>query len=127
MIREVAFVAYPVSDMKRAQAFYEAILGLQLAMNYQDEWLEYTVGAGTFAITTMDIQHPPGRRGAVIAFEVDDLDATRRRLERHQVTMLSEITTTPVCRSFAAADPDGNEIVFHQRHTNRSDAIAGQA
>jgi predicted enzyme related to lactoylglutathione lyase len=118
MIREIAFVAYPVSDMKRAQVFYEAILGLQPAMNYQDEWLEYSVGASTFAITTMDIQHQPGRRGAIVAFEVDDLDATRRRLEQYHVTMLSEIATTSVCRSFAAADPDGNEIVLHQRRTN---------
>jgi predicted enzyme related to lactoylglutathione lyase len=116
MIKEIAFVTYPVSDMKRAQAFYEAELGLKPALNYQDEWLEYAVGAGTFAITTMDIQHQPGRRGAVVAFEVDDLDATRQRLQQHHVNLLSEVTTTPVCRSFAAADPDGNEIVLHQRH-----------
>jgi predicted enzyme related to lactoylglutathione lyase len=111
-------VAYPVSDMKRAQQFYEGVLELKLEFNFQDEWLEYSVGTGTFAITTMDIQHPPGRRGAAIAFEVDDLDATRQRLQAHHVTMLSEIATTPVCRSFAAADPDGNETVLHQRHAN---------
>lgn len=115
MIKDIAFVAYPVADMKRAQQFYENVLGLKLDFNFQDEWLEYSVGAGTFAITTMDIQHPPGRHGAVIAFEVDDLDATRQRLQAHNVTMLSEIAVTPVCRSFAAADPDGNEIVLHQR------------
>ena len=116
MIKELAFVAYPVSDMKRARQFYEQILGLKLEYNYQEEWLEYTVGASTFAVTTMDIQHPPGRRGAVVAFEVDDLDATRKRLREHNVELLSEVAATPVCRSFAAADPDGNEIILHRRN-----------
>jgi predicted enzyme related to lactoylglutathione lyase len=115
MIKEIAFVAYPVSDMKRARQFYEQILGLKLEYNYQEEWIEYAVGTSTFAITTMDVQHPPGRHGAIIAFEVDDLDATRRRLEVNRVKMFSEVAVTPICRSFAAADPDGNEIVLHQR------------
>jgi predicted enzyme related to lactoylglutathione lyase len=115
MITGIAFVAYPVSDMKRARDFYERMLGLKLEYNYQEEWLEYAVGAGTFAITTMDIQHPPGRRGAIIAFEVDDLDAIRAALAANRVEMFSEVAVTPVCRSFAAADPDGNEIVLHQR------------
>jgi predicted enzyme related to lactoylglutathione lyase len=116
MIKELAFVAYPVSDMKRAREFYEQILGLKLEYNYQEEWLEYAVGAGTFVITTMDIQHPPGRRGAVVAFEVDDLDSTRQLLREQHVELLSEIAITPVCRSFAAADPDGNEIILHRRN-----------
>jgi predicted enzyme related to lactoylglutathione lyase len=115
MIREIAFVAYPVSDMKRARHFYEQLLGFTVESNYQDEWIEYGVGTGTFAITTMDVQHPPGRRGAIVAFEVDDLDASRRRLEEHHVTFYSEVVATPICRSFAAADPDGNEIILHQR------------
>jgi predicted enzyme related to lactoylglutathione lyase len=115
MIKEIAFVAYPVSDMKRARQFYEQILGLKLESNYQEEWIEYAVGAGTFAITTMDVKHPPGRHGAIIAFEVDDLDATLRQLQAKQVKLLSEVMDTPVCRSFAAADPDGNEVVLHQR------------
>jgi predicted enzyme related to lactoylglutathione lyase len=116
MIQEIAFTAYPVSDMKRARWFYEELLGLKLESNFQDEWIEYAVGAGTFAITTMDVQHPPGRRGAIIAFEVDHLDALRRQLEEHRVRFFSEIVATPVCRSFAAADPDGNEIVLHRRN-----------
>jgi|WetSurMetagenome_2_1015567.scaffolds.fasta_scaffold83524_2 predicted enzyme related to lactoylglutathione lyase len=115
MIKEIAFVAYPVSDMKRARHFYEQVLGLKLEYNYQEEWIEYAVGAGTFAITTMDVQHPPGRRGAIIAFEVDNLDATLQSLQKQNVKFFSEVAVTPVCRSFAAADPDGNEIVLHQR------------
>lgn len=116
MIKDIAFVAYPVSDMQRARRFYENVLELKPEYNFQDEWLEYSIGAGTFAITTMDFQHPPGRHGAVVAFEVDDLDATRQRLKEHEVILLSEVAVTPVCRSFAAADPDGNEIVLHWRH-----------
>jgi len=117
MIKEIAFVAYPVSDMKQARQFYEQTLGLKPDSNFQDEWVEYAVGGGTFAVTTMDIQHPPGRRGAIIAFEVDDLDAARQSLQKQNVKPLSEVTTTPVCRSFVVADPDGNEIVLHKRNT----------
>ena len=51
MITSMAFTAYPVSNMERARAFYEHVLGVQVSYNYRDAWVEYDVGGSTFAKT----------------------------------------------------------------------------
>ena len=50
MITEIAFHVYPVSDMARARRFYEEVLNLKMESNFGEEWIEYGVGNGTFAI-----------------------------------------------------------------------------
>ena len=62
MITSIAFTAYPVSNMERARAFYEHVLGLQASHHYQDVWVEYDLGGSTFAITTTDMGHTPGAK-----------------------------------------------------------------
>ena len=50
---EIAFSCYPVTDMSRARAFYEGVLGLTATMDNQmegDHWVEYDIGLGTLAI-----------------------------------------------------------------------------
>lgn len=115
MITAIAFYCYPVSNVPNARHFYEDILGLKLATNFRDEWLEYELGEGTFAITTMDMTHVAGAKGGVIAFEVDQLDKTVTELKEKSVKFLLEITATPVCPFAVVADPDGNEIIIHKR------------
>ena len=115
MIQEIAFVAYPVSDMKRARRFYEETLGLKLESNFQDQWVEYDIHGGTFAITSMDLNHKPAAKGGLVAFEVDDLEAELQRLRAAGVPLTLEVQTTPVCRFAAVADPDGNTLVIHRR------------
>jgi predicted enzyme related to lactoylglutathione lyase len=115
MITEIAFTVYPVADMKAARAFYEQTLGLKLASNFQDEWVEYDVAGGTFAVTTMDMNHPAGAKGALVGFEVDDLDATAAKLKAAGVKFVLENYDTPVCRFAVVTDPSGNELVIHRR------------
>lgn len=116
MIRSIAFFVYPVSDMARAQAFYEGVLGLKRGMDFRGEWVEYDLGDTTFAITTMDLGHKPGARGGTVAFEVDDLDAFVTGLEAKGVRMPKGIIVTPVCRLAITEDPDGNQVILHKRH-----------
>ena len=40
MITSIAFTVYPVSNMERARAFYEHVLGLHVTYQYQDVWVE---------------------------------------------------------------------------------------
>ena len=115
MITESACFTYPVSDMARARQFYEDVLGLRLETDFRGEWLEYGIGSGTFAITTMDLQHKPGVKGGIIAFEVDDLDQTLAHLKNHLVPFVVEVCETEVCRLAVVSDPDGNDIVIHKR------------
>ncbi len=117
MIQSLAFVAYPVSDVVRSRHFYEDILGLKLTHEAMGEWFEYDLGDTTFAITTTDQEHAVPVQGAVVAFEVPDLDAEVARLQKLGVKFHREVTETPVCRFAIVLDPDGSEVILHKRKT----------
>ncbi len=114
MITGIACFTYAVADMVRARAFYEGVLGLQPSPDLRGEWLEYDLGAATFAITTIDIGRPPGAKGGLVAFEVDDLDQTVAALRAAGVPFVFDICESPICRLAMVTDPDGNEIVIHK-------------
>ena len=117
MIQSIAFFVYPVADLKRARDFYERILGLKVETDFGGEWIEFTAGGATFAITAMDATHKPGVKGGVIAFEVDDLEQTIAHLKSNNVQFAQENGESPVCRFSVALDPDGNEVIVHRRKT----------
>jgi predicted enzyme related to lactoylglutathione lyase len=115
MISEVAFVGVPVTDIKRSRSFYEDILGLKTTMiSSGGSWVEYDIGAGTFAIGAYP-QWKPSADGTMVAFEVDDLDAEIARLKSRGVKFANEVFDTPVCRCAIISDPDGNNIMIHKR------------
>lgn len=115
MITEIAFFAYPVSDMARARAFYEGSLGLKPDSDAPGQWLEYSIAGGTFAITNAPINRQTGLKGGLIALEVDDLDQTMAQLRAAGVPIVWETCDTPVCRMAVVTDPDGNDVVIHKR------------
>jgi predicted enzyme related to lactoylglutathione lyase len=115
MIQSIAFLTYAVTDLKAARHFYEDILGLRLTHEALGEWFEYDLGDTTFAISTSDAEHPVPVRGAVLAFEVSNLDAEVARLKKLGVAVCQEITETPICRFASVLDPDGSEVILHKR------------
>ncbi len=115
MIKSIAFTLYPVSNVAAARGFYEGKLGLRLTHEFGGEWFEYDLGDSTFAIATSEAAHPVPVRGGVVAFEVDNLDAELARLKGLGVTPVGEPTETPVCRFASLGDPDGSEVLLHQR------------
>jgi len=115
MIKSLAFILYPVSDIAAARQFYEGAPGLQLTHEFGGEWFEYDLGDATFAITIRDAAHPVPVRGSVAAFEVDDLEAELRRLKGRGISPAAGVAETPVCRFATLRDPDGSEILLHQR------------
>ena len=115
MIQSIAFAAYPVSDIKKARHFYEDALGLKLTHEAGDEWFEYDIGDTTFAISAADAEHPVPVRGAILAFEVSDLDAEVARLKKWGAKFRGGIIETRVCRFAIVLDPDGSEVIIHKR------------
>jgi predicted enzyme related to lactoylglutathione lyase len=114
MIQRIAFFAYPVSDVTAARAFYEGRLGLKVTSSYEGFWIEYDLGDTTFAIAKSDAEHPVPVKGAIVAFEVDDLDAAVAKLKSEGVRFKQDPMDTPVCRMAIALDPDGNEMILHR-------------
>jgi predicted enzyme related to lactoylglutathione lyase len=116
MITEISFTGSPVTDMKRARAFYEGALGLKCTMESAGGmWVEYDVGPATFAIGCFGDVWKPVSDGTCVAFEVDDLDAEIARLKGQGVKVAMEPMDSPVCRFAFVMDPDGNKVMLHKR------------
>lgn len=119
---EIAFVGYPVTDLKRARAFYEGVLGLQVSHKFGDDktaWIEYDIGPGTLSIGNGSPDWKPSSSGGCAGLEVEDFDAAIAELQRNKVPFVREPFATPVCRMAIVSDPDGNSILIHKRNPGR--------
>jgi predicted enzyme related to lactoylglutathione lyase len=111
----VAFTGIPVTDMKRARAFYEGALGLKPVGEFAEGvWIEYELGGATLAIGSMGDQWKPSSDGTSVAIEVDDFEAAIRDLKAANVAFAAESIESPVCRMAVVQDPDGNKIIIHK-------------
>ena len=114
-IKNIAFVGIPVTDMKRARAFYEGVLGLKLSGEFADGvWIEYEIGDGTLAIGSVGDQWKPSPDGTSVALEVDDFEGAITNLKAANISFDTENVESPVCRMAVIADPDGNKIIIHK-------------
>ena len=115
LFKNVAFVIYPVKDVKTARAFYEGTLGLKVTANWDDQWVEYDIGDGTLAITTADATHKPGVHGATVGLEVVDFEGVLDHLKAKAVPIFNGPFDSPACRGCIIRDPDQNEIILHAK------------
>lgn len=116
-INEFAFVAYPVTDIPRARAFYEGVLGFTRTPTEKDaesNWFEYEVGPHTLGIGKSPVWQPSSD-GPSLALEVEDFEASVEHLKNHNIAFKMGPLETPVCWMVVIQDPDGNKIVLHKR------------
>jgi predicted enzyme related to lactoylglutathione lyase len=74
-VKALAFVGIPVTDMKRARAFYEGVLGLKVSEEMMGgKWVEYSLGNNTLAIASVGPQWLPSDQGTGAALEVENFD-----------------------------------------------------
>ena len=118
-VTEIAFTAYSVTDMKRARAFYEGVLGLTKSRAFglegRESWIEYDIGPGCLALVIGGDEWPPSAAGSAAALEVGDLDGFMAKAAGGGVKIIVPIQDYPPCRMAVVADPDGNRIVLHHR------------
>ncbi len=111
-VRSIAFIMYPVTDVPRAVAFYTETVGLSQVGHSMPYWVEFEVGGATFGVGNFEQVGTAGSAQS-LALEVDDMAASRARLETKGVAS-SEPFETPICWISGFADPDGNKIWLHQ-------------
>jgi predicted enzyme related to lactoylglutathione lyase len=112
-IKNIAFVGIPVTDMKRARAFYEDVLGLQPDPEMTGEhWTEYSIGEGTLAIASVGEQWKPSNDGTSAALEVENLEEAIARFDQRKLAY--DKVDSPVCRMAIVEDPDGNKLIIHK-------------
>ena len=110
MIKGIAAIWLPVDDMQRAVAFYRDVLGLEV-LDHDGDWSEVTAGDQRIGLNASE--SPAGDGGAVIAFAVDDLDATVAQLRERGVQFTGEVSEHPWGRIAPFADPEGNDLQIY--------------
>ena len=120
--KSFSFAAYPVTDIPRARAFYEGVLGLKATSvwigedeSFGNAFIEYDIGPDTLAIGKGAENMKPGKTGATVALEVEDFDAAVTELKSKKAKFLMEPYDGPVCRMILVEDPDGNQIMIHRK------------
>ncbi|MEB3286992.1 MAG: VOC family protein [Vampirovibrionales bacterium] len=115
-VLETAFVCYPAKDIKRAQNFYETIVGLTPAsvIDGEGSWIEYDIKGSTFCIGTHEGWNPSSD-GPSVAFEVDDFEKSIQALKEAGIAVLMGPLETPVCHMALINDTEGNSLFIHKR------------
>src|SRR4029453_1695741 len=107
-VTRVDFIALPVEDLARADAFYGETLGLaRNAHNSGERWVEYETGNLTLALSMY---------GGGLALRVPDVGGARSELEGQGTEFAMETFDTGVCHGAPFSDPDGNPLQLHRRY-----------
>lgn len=116
-ITDIAFSCYAVTDITRAKAFYEGVLGLKATletdMGGNGYWVEYDIGHGTLAIGRAP-GWQPSPDGCTVALEVEDLDEAMATIKASNTPIKMGPIPTPVCDMVMIKDPDENTIIIHK-------------
>ena len=126
-INKIHHIAIICSDYKKSKHFYTQILGLQVIRevfraNRQSYKLDLAIN-GDYIIELFSFPNPPERVSRPeatglrhLAFEVNDIEATRNYLLSHSIDSetirIDEYTEK---RFFFIADPDNLPIEFYQK------------
>jgi len=105
VIKKINHLTFPVSDLKKAIAFYENILGLKKTA----EWSNYAI----FDVGGTELALEPKGEGIDIFMLVDDVDKEYQDLKKKGVNFVTE----PKDQSWGGrtamfADPDGNRFII---------------
>lgn len=115
--RGIDFISYAVSDMDKAEAFYRDTLGLPVEVprgepgTRANGYMELDAGGVAIGLVSLPQAHP----NAIPAFAVEDVGAAVEELRGKGVPIAMEPIETPVCFMAVVADPDGNQVLLHQR------------
>jgi predicted enzyme related to lactoylglutathione lyase len=115
-VNEASFFAYPVTDLARARAFYEGVLGLKVSQEPTTvPWMEFDLGNTTLGLGAYGDTWKPSADGAMLALEVDDFESSLADLKAKNIPFSFEGMETPVCLFAIVRDPDGNAVMIHKR------------
>ena len=114
-IAKVDAIGVPSRDWQRSRQFYVETLGLRPDDNSQ---AEFWIGDTCFAIWEPERfggQFEP-HKGGIALLRVDDVATAREELQAKGVEFVGETFDSGVCHMATFVDPDGNELVLHNRY-----------
>ncbi len=115
MITKLDYIAVPSTNAEAAKAFYVDTLGLRPDDNGATEvWVGETC-LSIWEPATFGMEFAP-QKNAHIALHVDDVGAARAELEGKGIEFFGETMDTGVCHMAFFTDPDGNDLMLHNRY-----------
>jgi predicted enzyme related to lactoylglutathione lyase len=113
MIKGVAAVWVPVTDMRRALEFYEDKLELDVRDRDAD-WSALDANGIMIGLNGTPEETPQGDGGALIAFQPEgELEDAVERLRGRGVEFSDGISEHPWGRIVPFKDPDGNDLQLY--------------
>lgn len=113
MAHGVATVWVPVTDMKRAVAFYRDTLGLEVKSEDTD-WSELDAGGLMIGLNGREDASVSSSGGAVISFQPDgSIEDELARLNDHGADIQGEISEHPWGRILPFKDTEGNDLQLY--------------
>lgn len=114
MITGIDFIWLPVTDMARARAFYEDVLGLPKP-HVADFWVEYDLGPGP-AVSLHDptAVGRPFSKGGGLGLAFADFEGTVAKLRERDMLGMDPFETDG-CHGGPSHDTEGNQLLIHQR------------
>ncbi len=117
---KVGVIHFAVSDIQRALDFYVGKLGLtqtKFLPDLQNPWAE--LDGGTVIIGIQELKKKfegeiPPWRGAMISFEVNNIESTYAALKEKGIHFVSEIRIFEQVKVARFEDPDGNPLEIHE-------------
>lgn len=112
---KVKNIYYAVNNVDKMARFYEELFELELQFNDRNQWAQFKVNGFTFALAGPE-EVPKGvNHGAIITFEVDDINETVERLKEKglEVQPIRDMGTHGLTCSFQ--DPSGNIVQLFQK------------
>jgi hypothetical protein len=106
---QISYVEIPVTDMKKARAFFESMFGWEFK-EWGPDYLSFNDGRLNGGLRGSDV--PPPSHGVLLVFYSDDLERDLERVQRHGATISQEIFSFPGGRRFHFIDPVGNEFAI---------------
>lgn len=117
-VRALDFVSYVVTDMDRAEAFWRDTLGLEVEVargapgTRGNGYMELDAGGVAIGLVALpDHLYPNG----VVALAVEHVGQAVEELRGKGVSIVMDTIESPVCWMAVVADPDGNQVLLHQR------------
>jgi len=118
MIQRLDFVGIPSQDAERSRTFYVDTLGLRPDEKAKSEVWAGETCFGIWEPASFGMEFGPQKNGH-LALHVDDVASARSDLEAKGVEFTGDILDTGVCHMAFFTDPDGNDLMLHNRYAPR--------
>lgn len=114
MIKRIQNAYYVVNNVSETATFYRDVLGLKLMFQDGERWAQFDAGGGNFSLGAPE-EAAPGAAGAVVVFEVTDLEQAAGRIAAAGGEILARRDMGAHGRTLAFRDPAGNVVQLFAR------------